>query len=139
MSKQPTVKTRNAASLRGRAAGEKIVEVSWPDGSGCLISLRMYQDTPCLEIYRDDEKIHILADVGAQVRAAVRREAREIGISPADVRVSYESSPGGENWEWCAVYPATTEPVLKAYSEDLDNALRQLGGKIREHLWKMAP
>lgn len=57
MRRRPAAITRCVAD-RYHARGERIVELSWPDGTGCLLSLRVLADgRPILDIYRADPKL----------------------------------------------------------------------------------
>ena len=49
----------------GKPAGERVAEVTAPDGRGCLISARVLSDGRlCVEVYRADEGVVVRADPG---------------------------------------------------------------------------
>ncbi len=69
--KRPSIKSPCVADAH-HSAGERIAEVTFPDGSGCLLSLTSYPSN-VLDIYRVDPSITVR---GSQLRASCLPEAR---------------------------------------------------------------
>ena len=58
--RRPTIKSPCVAD-RYRVMHERIAEVAFPDGAGCLVSLRTQANgTNLIEVYRADESIRVL-------------------------------------------------------------------------------
>lgn len=54
---------RGRPSVKQRTDGhssERIAEVCFPDGTGCLLSLRVVAGVPILEVYRADAKLRVV-------------------------------------------------------------------------------
>lgn len=65
---KPSVKTRCVANSYA-SADERIVEVSFPGGKGCLLSFRQAADgTPVIAVYRADAGIVVTSDAGEVVK-----------------------------------------------------------------------
>jgi hypothetical protein len=60
---RPTVTVACVAD-RGHAAGERVIEITFPDGKGCLVSLQSGGDKHTLEIYRADAGICVVTKAG---------------------------------------------------------------------------
>lgn len=56
--KKPTIKI--SVADKGAAEGERIVEVCFPDGKGCLVSLQTGPERHTIEIYRADPEIRVV-------------------------------------------------------------------------------
>lgn len=57
--KRPSIKTPCIAD-RYHMPQERIAEVTFPDGSGCLLSCRMTAEGPVIDVYRADPSIRVL-------------------------------------------------------------------------------